>query len=168
MKHILEDIVRQVQEQNIPNINRGGCGIFATTLYKSIKPFNPRLVVLIRSNPSNYKFILKQQSDFNGLRIPHVVVRVGKYYVDSSGVVFNINELCDGECRGYNKVVVPFKKMENEVVQNWRKWNSDFNRKKYASLLKATIKKAASKNLKSDEKMTNYACTRQNLQLHLF
>src|SRR3989304_2619009 len=165
MKAILEDIISQVQKKNIPNINYGGCGVFAVSLYKNLpKQMRPRLVVLIRGDASNYKFILKRQSNFNGLRIPHVVVRVGKLYVDNTGVSHNINDLCDGGCWGYNKVVVPFKKMENEVVKNWRKWNTDFNRTKHASILKATIKKAATKTLGNNKKMTKHTCLIQNKQ----
>ena len=72
---------------SVPRINYGGCGAFAVELYELLERlgYKPSITVL------TYRPLITQSAIGNGLEnvmggIDHIIVRVGKYCLDSEGV----------------------------------------------------------------------------------
>lgn len=91
----LADEIRNDIDNNIPNINCGGCGIFAERLYKVLDKmgYNPTIAFVTRY-PDDWDSWLKLSNRDKTTTIQfgnldpfcHVMVKCDGYYFDSSGM----------------------------------------------------------------------------------
>lgn len=73
------------------NINYGGCGMFAKLLYYNMRKYlkiTPEIVFLANGpvdDINDYKNLLDLYNELE-LHCVHVTLKIGKYYIDSSGI----------------------------------------------------------------------------------
>jgi hypothetical protein len=128
----------------IPRINWGGCGVVAHNLYKTLDKLNlkPKVVALTVS-PESIK-------DFNP-DFDHIILKVGKYYIDSTGYYKTKRDIPDTSRRA-KKAEVSF-----DTLSKWLdvcNWNTAFNKDKYKPIIEKTFKKILRK-VKKDLVMSN-------------
>ena len=127
-----------VINQKYSNINRGGCGVFALYLSKELDKRNIKHDILwigddyhnaekvIRNTfQSNSNVTLEDFSD-NGIFLSHVMVKIGKKFIDSEGVYKGF----DNTRWSHRRVL---SKMSNKelfkLVDSSHGWNDTFQRK---------------------------------------
>jgi len=141
-KKIINFISEEFQKINNSHfrINSGGCGIFAEIAYRSLikAGLKPKLAVLTRPNEMNKEMVeqnLKNNAGAFDIPFSHIVLVVGKHYIDSTGAYkdhtkissFYADHLC----------VIG---MDVELLKDWNKnpynWNRVFNRTQVPSIKK--------------------------------
>lgn len=119
-----------------PDINYGGCGLFAVLLYNKLKNlgYNPVICSFVYNEQAFRKSIeiynkegilsyeLKRREGFC-----HVILKVGDFYMDSTGVYEIVTEM-DEFCMGYRVVEGVSYKMILECSNKRSLWNNTFNR----------------------------------------
>lgn len=107
-------------DQLIPDVNNGGCGVVAAALYDQLKELgmNPKIIVL-------------------GTDWAHVMVKVGRLYLDSTGVyAIGSDQLLDNARKTYityhTKSPLVFhtvrEQLENDINDR-RLWNPTYDRR---------------------------------------
>lgn len=120
-------------------INAGGCGVFALYLSEELEKRNVKHeIVWIGETWNNSKRVirdvLKSNSNLtlqvfndNGVYLSHVMIKVGKRYVDAEGVFTGFNNTYWAARNRY--VLAKIKKKElSMLVESPDGWNPDFNR----------------------------------------
>ena len=131
--------------ETVKHINRGGCGIFAEKLYKTLLKFgNKPKIFIISSDADGLKTRISGQTELGG-KLEHIVVQVGKYYYDSQGRY--TNHLLIGNYGKTTLVELPFDLLVEWNGEAWR-WNDCFNRR--------SIKTIETKLNKVYEKVSKY------------
>lgn len=143
MSNIIKILDSEIKNlyKNIPNINEGGCAIFAAILGEELckKNYNLKYTILT-TNPKDKiktaKDIIKNNSNINLTDIydyippTHVVLTLSGYYIDSSGCrkIKGSELYCDGEIlrKGVDVDLITLKKF---YYDNPKIWNSSFNKK---------------------------------------
>jgi len=143
---VLEAFVAEMVKINNkhPNINYGGCGVFAVLLYDKLKAlgFRPKIAVMAYSKKN---FLDSQDMYFDcGLDyyyrnrtegFCHVIVKAGGYYIDSTGAYKDYKDMKHYR-RSFDfieKVNVDFlRACSNEK----RFWNDTFNRRQIPTITK--------------------------------
>jgi len=139
-KKVLEIINQEFQEinENHKHINSGGCGIFAEFAYRSLSKvgLKPQLAVLTRRTEMDVKDVKKNlKNNASAYQVPfsHIVVVIGKKFIDSNGVQKNLSNTPFWNC-------VCVKGMDVELLKDWNKnkhnWNDVFNRNQIPSIKK--------------------------------
>jgi hypothetical protein len=111
----------------VPNINCGGCGIFAEALYNSLTKLGnkPKLIVLT-NNPTYMRLCIREDIGINSLW--HIIVKVGNYYYDSNGRFSSVSDII----KKYDYPNLTCVDVPIERLAEWNKdksiWNSKFNR----------------------------------------
>lgn len=118
-------------------LNKGGCGIFAVALYDILIElgYKPQIVVITNDREA-MRCRVHRIDHKKYASVQHMVVKVGKYYVDSTG--FN-TDCCIfakpyvGRVDGYGKPIFElFAQMPIKVARQWNEnphqWNSRFRR----------------------------------------
>lgn len=115
----------------IPDINSGGCGIFAEHLYKTLIKLGLKPTIVIITNDidrmpfyvENKELYLEESDAY----IRHVMIELDTYLIDSKGVYFSLEETkwhCEGE---ENEIEISI-----ELLTYWNSkpelWNPWFNR----------------------------------------
>ena len=139
--------------EKFKHINRGGCGAFALYLSKELDKRNIKHDILwigddyhnaekvIRNTfQSNSNVTLEDFSD-NGIFLSHVMVRIGKKFIDSEGVYKGFDNTRWSHRRVLSKVS---NKELFKLVDNPKGWNDTFNRKLMPKI-KKDIKKIMEK-----------------------
>ena len=116
---------------SIPRINWGGCGVVAHNLYKTLDKLNLKpKVVALTYNP---KSIHCYDADFD-----HIILKVGKYFIDSTGYYKRKRDIPDTSKRAYMAQV------DFETLLEWLevcKWNPAFDMGTYKPIIEKTFKK---------------------------
>jgi len=139
-KKVLDILNTELQKinNNHQSINRGGCGIFAEALYLSLSKvgLKPKLAVLTRRTEMDEKEVKKNlKNNANAYEVPfsHIVVVIGKKYIDSNGVQKSFMNTPFWNC-------LCVKGMDVELLKEWNKnkynWNDVFNRTQIPSIKK--------------------------------
>ncbi len=124
----------------IRNLNQGGCGIFAEHLYFTLKKmgYKPRLILLTRDKEQLRKFVKLNTtdcSDFYFLSIGHVVVSINGKLIDSRGIHDTVEECWSSLYYEYKTLPVKL-----ALLQKWNKdehfWNSSFDRRNIKTIEK--------------------------------
>lgn len=137
-KDILKAFVTEMVaiEEKVCNINFGGCGIFAEHLYDKLKllGFRPKIVVFVYSKVEFEKsmamlakrgmnYYINQRTE----GFPHVVVKAGGYYIDSTGAYKDYRKM-----QHYRTMYTPYEGMDidqlRECNQPQELWNNSFYR----------------------------------------
>jgi hypothetical protein len=128
---------QQLQEidDRYDRINSGGCAYFAIALQKKLRKagFKPRLYIFSDGKLAEFvnrspEPVSAARANEAGYSIAHILVRVGKYYIDSTGVIEDISTTRWSWYKG------GFVKKEKEkVIKSWLKeedrWNPAFSRR---------------------------------------
>jgi hypothetical protein len=138
---MLQEFVKEYMKINkdVPNINFGGCGVFAEHLYDRLKlmGYKPRLVVL--TYPRHVK-MLRLRLRLSGqdfvraydAAIVHVLVKVDGYYLDNLGAVTSFEDT------RYNRYA-KFERLSIEKLREINRlpiWNSSFNIRHIPKIIK--------------------------------
>jgi hypothetical protein len=163
----LEEIVNQLEPINdvVPNLNAGGCGIFALALADNLyakgircklaiigvfgttdeNVYNSKIYEVLERCKKNNSEINAKQLHLNGLTLYHVMVEVetetGKVYLDSEGVYDHPrNSRWSIEIEGLADIetIRPF--IEHPVGWN-QMYNRNFNAKVY-KMVNSAVKKS--------------------------
>jgi hypothetical protein len=120
---------------NIPNLDNGGCGIFAVLLYEKLKEsgFTPRVVTITR-DPWGVKTNFK-----NGpIETPfcHFVVRVGDNFIDPFIIANTFKKFCQNDPDWQNTTHLYC--IDYTTLKEWvaceDAWNQRFNRNRIPEL----------------------------------
>ena len=127
---------------DIPDINRGGCGIAALAMYYAANKEGKKVGIAYLygswfedDNIEQNEMFKKGKSKVAG-SCSHVLVRVGNRYYDSEGVV-NLKNIK----KRYTVDKDITKKHLKASINNLDAWNDDFNRRKYLSKIEKFIGK---------------------------
>ncbi len=157
MRQLIDTIVMLNKEISIkiPEVNRGGCGVFALKMVKELKKlgYNPNIVIL-----TNWMEDYGDKKDtLNNLlnKIPvgslekkdtsfsHCCVEIGGLYFDAHYVGLDfLRKWEDYEVNINNTYTIE----EMEVALKVGGWNGAYNRRKRNPTLNSIIKKSISKN----------------------
>lgn len=123
----------------IPYVNRGGCGVVAKEIYNLFLKlgYKPKITLF-----SNYPVSIAEyaNNNYNCPKFDHIVIKVGKYYIDSTGAYTTKKQM------SYNKnkkvyVGLPFDKLLDLIDNNDVGWNWLFNRYKYEPIIERKCRK---------------------------
>lgn len=110
---------------SIPNVNYGGCGVVAEHIYRYlyVKGYKPKILTLTHNEEYLNKAIANNETAEEGK--DHVIVKVGRLYIDSTGLYTCLREVPYAPSR--KAVPTPY----NLLVQ-WNGighiWNDSFDR----------------------------------------
>lgn len=129
-------------------INLGGCGAFAFLLSQKFSNIGiqHKIVLLSDKNSINlYKVnLLKNKKISSRIKPEHVMVKVGRYYIDSEGV-FTKRTLKNTKWRYCEELLVDRENIE-PMIKDLRGWNPTFyvfNGKEYLEVFKKHIDRAS-------------------------
>lgn len=150
----LEPALPSIHEK-FPSINWGGCGVFANLLTTELDKLGVKYkIIWIGNNPNDkkqIKKIFKEKGDkvilwdFNeiGIGVAHFMVKIGRKFVDASGVYKSLN---DTEWWNYRLRCEVTKENLNSVSVSHLGWNNMFDRKQIPRVereVKSLFKKIA-------------------------
>lgn len=129
------DMQLQKIDERYSRINAGGCAYFAVALQKKLRKagFLPRLYLFSNDKLAELvnhseKHVSMADANKAGYNIAHVLVRVGKYFIDSTGVRTDISTT---RWSWYEGGFI--KKDKEKVIKSWLKekdrWNDSFDRR---------------------------------------
>lgn len=141
-KKVINFIAEEFQKINNSSyrINSGGCGIFAEFAYRSLVKvgLKPKLAVLTRPDEMKKETVeenLKNNAGAFDIPFSHIVLVVGKHYIDSTGAYKDHTKI-NSNYADHLCVVG----MDVELLKDWNKnpynWNSVFNRNQVPSIKK--------------------------------
>ncbi len=140
-KRIIDKIVAEFKkiDAEIPTLNRGGCGVFAYEAYKLLDSLGIKVKLgVITINKSSTSYYLKNNGGANETPFDHIILCIGRKFVDSGGLYTNPKQIKNYE-RGYDLV----KGMPLELLSSWLTesgWNRVFDKQKYKPIIKQRIK----------------------------
>jgi len=125
-------------DREVKNVNCGGCGIVAEAVYKFLRARGrkPRLVVYLEDLDD--KRILKtfiQNNRYDADIAVHVVVKYGRYLIDSRGFISSREASLD---QATCTTPVPLEFLE-KWNQNEHGWNSRFKRHVYGQVIRKIL-----------------------------
>ena len=127
----------------IPDINRGGCGIFAEELYNTlIKLGNkPQIYIITRFNINDVLEAIANDNTY-GFSFNHIIIKIGKYYYDSNGkrTIEDYRDIYGSNISFVNCSI----EYLNKLNANIDVWNDTFNRNKTKNI-QAVLEKAFKK-----------------------
>lgn len=121
MENILTELKDSILPQlnDIPNINRGGCGISAYAIANWIKKqdvrYEPKYIVQNGDFSNNRECIAKNRPLGD---IPHILVEWENFTIDSNGA----------QKDWFPRLSLPISEDILIITINFGRWNSDFNR----------------------------------------
>jgi hypothetical protein len=121
----------------IPNLNYGGCGVFAENLYVRLVKLGlkPKIAIITDDIKGVKRFV--RLSKYNpcsraiyltDIDVHHIVIKLGNKLMDSEGVYDNISSIKHYRrqvFKLYDKVPIRLLKEMNDTLE----WNPCFNRK---------------------------------------
>lgn len=133
---LLFELFADINEK-VPRLNYGGCGVFAEKLYHLLcgLGLNPKLIVITdnaKGMNERVKGYDKWSFKYGYASITHIVVRVGRYYIDSTGIYKSIVFVCEfHKYRETQRQVST--RLTIDVLEKWNAqpyiWNDSFNRR---------------------------------------
>jgi hypothetical protein len=147
-KKILDEIEIEFQslEADIPDLNYGGCGIFAEEAYKLLVSLGltPRIAVLARGSRGEVKseIVYGITNNLSGRVVPfnHVLLKLGGRYIDSGGVYRSLKEMDEP----YSNMIC-VTGMQLDLLEEWNKdrmvWNYRFKRTGNVQRIRRTMNK---------------------------
>jgi len=132
----LEPALPQVQNK-FPSINWGGCGVFANLLANELDKLGVKYKIIWIGHEARHKKDIKdifkhyggQVSliDFNNrdIYLAHVMIKVGRKFIDASGVHKNLNDTQWGWYRLRHEIT---KEQLEFISLTSEGWNTSFNR----------------------------------------
>ena len=136
-KDLLTAFVNEVVKINnkYPYINYGGCGAMAVILYDKLKQlgFKPKICVFVYSKKDfaeslemYFEHGLEYYIDERTEGFPHIIVKAGGYYIDSTGVYNSYKEMRVYGCYSlFEGADVDFIR---ECSEEYSIWNNAFDR----------------------------------------
>jgi hypothetical protein len=123
--------------EKVPRINHGGCGVFAEKLYMVLcnLGLTPKLIV-ITDNRKGMNERVKGEDNwsdkFGYASITHIVVKIGKHYVDSTGIYSSVKYVCE-----HHAYRISIREVSTtltiDTLKDWNNnpyiWNDSFNRR---------------------------------------
>lgn len=138
------DYALEEVENKFPDINYGGCGVFALILYSELKSLgaNPKLLVSIGTIVSMSKSIVRKANQCKNLEqldnlldIGHIFVQVGRRYIDSTGVHYTKYDI------SFTSRCIPLTvEALNTMAHNSKGWNEEFNRRRTPAIRRTVHK----------------------------
>lgn len=122
-------------------LNIGGCGFFAEHLYKLLVKlgFKPKLLALTPT-PEALTIAIDLESVCFDAYIVHIVVKLGKYYVDSTGFYAYKKDLAS--CHNYQEFETKCCNLPIETLEKWNGtedfWDKKFDHK-YIDVIKEKL-----------------------------
>lgn len=131
MKQVLAQLPRV---NDIPHINRGGCGFVAKALYEQAVKHNKEATIYYIINRRSYNTLAQCKEAFTtSIDSPdHAIVKIGRYYYDSEGK--HTKSALTGD--GYYLIPVTYDYLIKALAKK-RLWNPTFNRRQARTI--ATI-----------------------------
>lgn len=138
----LDEQLKEINDR-FSHINAGGCAYFAVALQKKLREsgLKPRIYILSNGKLASYvnqsrTNVTAAQANRAGYSIAHVLIRLGKYYVDSTGVISDIKKT---KWLFYKGGYVKLEK--EEAIKGWLKekdrWNPMFDKKQLKAIYSA-------------------------------
>jgi hypothetical protein len=127
-------------------INCGGCGIFAENLYNLLTSFDIKaeLMVITNNKAEMIKRIKGEHNDNWKATVRHIVVKVGRNYIDCKQVV--------DDWGGFGYEDSEITKVPIDKVKEWNRdvymWNDLFDRRKHKPVIEKGFKKINTKIVK--------------------
>ena len=127
-----------------PNINYGGCGFFAVLLYDKLKAlgFRPKIAVMVysledfeRSEGMYFEHGMEYYWQNRREGFPHVVVKAGGYYIDSTGAYKDYKDMPSYWYK-YKLYVGSDVEFIRECSNVSHLWNDSFNRRQIPTITK--------------------------------
>ncbi len=141
-KRIVSYVFKEYNERitpKVPNLNIGGCGVFAEHLYKLLISVGvkPKIVVITDNIAAMNDRILNNGDEWGAI-IKHIVLFINGKYIDSDGVYNSVKDIHHNK---YGTLITD--KLTIEVLEKWNKgdfWNECFDKKKYTPFIKKQFK----------------------------
>jgi hypothetical protein len=138
--YVANELFKRYKDINekVKNINKGGCGVFAEHLYKTLRKLGayPELAVItnsVQGMGQRIKVWKEHGKDKWELYrkyaiVDHIVVIVGDVLVDSEGLYLKLSDHPDRSYHGQKL----YKKLDINTLEKWNSvgtfWNDDFDR----------------------------------------
>lgn len=134
----------EVVNEEIDNVNRGGCGFFAKHIYELLKKkgFNPELVLLVREyavDDADYYISNNNINDLFNTNWYHVMVRIDGLFIDCKGFFTKIEQ--HPTFNDLASVDLPYDMLKVMLSSKYsHRWNPSFDRDD-SKIIRKIIKK---------------------------
>lgn len=139
----------QIVNSKVKYLNQGGCGVFAEGLFDVLTALGYKPTICIIT-PNKVGMTKRVNNDDTGwASCTHMIIKVGKYYIDSTGVYNSITSMTAYHGYGYQELFVG---ISIDITREWNnnpyQWNDSFNRRQIVTvkkILEKSKKKVAKK-----------------------
>ncbi len=154
MEELIELVlkVNKVVRIEIPKINHGGCGVFASLMYKQLKAlgYEPNIVILtglwdspLKSKKEILNNLLNNKpagGNVQGVSFAHCCIEVSGFYFDGEKAGLDFRKSWDSyKFSGHYTIE------ELDLALKVGSWNDDYNRRKKNPTVKKIIRNATKK-----------------------
>src|ERR1035437_222645 len=140
-KRLIEAVVAEFKKihETIPNINQGGCGIFAYEAYKLLEGLGLRVKLgVITRNKDKTIYHIRNNSGASVTPFDHIVLCVGRKLIDSGGMYTKPNQILYYE-NGFDIAMgMPLDMLDNWITKYYG-WNRRFDKETYTPVIKESL-----------------------------